>query len=77
MLNEKPVRLLMLDMITSMGLVPGQSDSRDYPNVKQGTVAAHLIRLDQRPARLQYSSRADGSDTPIPTSECGASSLRR
>jgi endonuclease len=71
-LNEKPVRLLMQDMAASMGLVSGQSFSREqavqwfaanYPNVKQGTVAAHLIRLSTNiPSRLQYSARADGSD---------------
>jgi hypothetical protein len=71
-LNEKPVRLLMHDMAASMGLVPGQSFSREqavqwfaanYPNVKQGTVAAHLVRLSTNvPTRLQYSPRADGSD---------------
>lgn len=46
-LNEKPVRLLMHDMAAPMGLVAGQSFSREqavqwfaanYPNVKQGTV---------------------------------------
>ena len=71
-LNEKPVRLLMQDMARAMGLVAGQSFSRiqavqwfaeHYPNVKQGTVAAHLIRLSINvPSRLQYSPRADGSD---------------
>lgn len=71
-LNEKPVRLLMQDMVTSMGLVPGQSFTREqavqwfathYPNVKQGTVAAHLIRLSTNsPTRLHYSAKADGSD---------------
>jgi endonuclease len=71
-LNEKPVRLLMQDMAASMGLVAGQSFSREqavqwfaanYPNVKQGTVAAHLIRLSTNvPSRLQYSAKADGSD---------------
>ena len=71
-LNEKPVRLLMQDMIGSMGLAPGQVFSREqavqwfqehYPNVKQGTVAAHLIRLSTNvPTRLQYSPKSDGSD---------------
>lgn len=71
-LNEKPVRLLMHDMVASMGLMPGQSFTREqavqwfaehYPNVKQGTVAAHLIRLSTNIlTRLQYSPRADGSD---------------
>lgn len=71
-LNEKPVRLLMHDMATSISLTPGQVFTREqaiqwfaehYPNVKQGTVAAHLIRLSTNaPTRLQYSARADGSD---------------
>lgn len=71
-LNEKPVRLLMHDMATSMALVPGKAFSREqavqwfaehYPNIKQGTVTAHLYRLSTNvQARLQYSARADGSD---------------
>lgn len=71
-LNEKPVRLLMHDMVASMELAPGQSFTREqavqwfaqhYPNVKQGTVAAHLIRLSTNvPTRLQYNPRPDGSD---------------
>lgn len=71
-LNEKPVRLLMHDMIASMGLTPGQTFSREqavqwfaehYPNVKQGTIAAHLVRFSTNvPTRLQYSARADGSE---------------
>jgi hypothetical protein len=71
-LNEKPVRLLMHDMIASMELVPGQSFTREqavqwfarhYPNIKQGTVAAHLIRLSTNaPTLLQYNPRPDGSD---------------
>ena len=71
-LNEKPVRLLMQDMIGSMGLTPGQIFTREqavqwfvehYPNVKQGTVAAHLVRLSTNaPSRLQFSAKADGSD---------------
>lgn len=71
-LNEKPVRLLMQDMIVAMGLTPGKTFTREqavqwflkhYPNVKQGTVAAHLIRLSTNAVtRLHYSARADGSD---------------
>lgn len=62
----------MHDMIASMGLTPGQTFTREqavqwfakhYPNVKQGTIAAHLVRLSTNvPTRLQYSARADGSD---------------
>lgn len=71
-LNEKPVRLLMQDMVEAMDLDSAQTFTREqavqwfaqhYPNVKQGTVAAHLIRLSTNaPARLHYSARADGSD---------------
>ena len=71
-LNEKPVRLLMQDMATSMGLGPEDTFTREqavqwfkghYPNVKEGTITAHLIRLSTNaPSRLQYSARADGSD---------------
>ena len=71
-LKEKPVRLLMQEMIKAMGLVTGQVFSREqaiqwfaeyYPNVKQGTVEAHLIRLSTNiPTRLHYSPRADGTD---------------
>lgn len=71
-LNEKPVRLLMHDMIASMGLSLQQTFTREqavqwfaehYPNIKQGTVLAHLIRLSTNvSARLHYSARSDGSD---------------
>lgn len=71
-LNEKSVRLLMQDMVVAMGLKQGQAFTREqavqwfaehYPNVKQGTVAAHLIRLSTNvPTRLQYGPRSDGSD---------------
>lgn len=71
-LNEKPVRLLLRDMATAFGLKPGDVFTREkaiqwfrqnYPNVKEGTVAAHLIRLSTNiRTRLSYSVRDDGSD---------------
>lgn len=71
-LNEKSVRLLMRDMASSFGLKQGDVFSREqaiqwfktnYPNVKEGTVAAHLIRLSTNVrTRLAYSAKADGSD---------------
>ncbi|HEU4459744.1 MAG TPA: endonuclease NucS domain-containing protein [Methylibium sp.] len=71
-LNDKPVRLLMHDMAAAFGLQPGEDFSREraiqwfqqhYPNVKEGTVTAHLIRLSTNVrTRLQYSARDDGSD---------------
>lgn len=71
-LNAKPVRLLMHDMAKSFGLKPGDVFARPqavqwfkqhYPNVKEGTVLAHLIRLSTNvPTRHQYSPKQDGSD---------------
>jgi hypothetical protein len=71
-LNEKPVRLLMRDMASALGLKPGDVFSREqaiqwfnanYPNVKEGTITAHLIRLSTNVrTRLSYSAKADGSD---------------
>jgi hypothetical protein len=71
-LYEKPVRQLMHDMIADLGLRPGQVLDREqvldwfrskYPLVKEGTIAAHLIRLSTN-ARgwLHYNVRTDGSD---------------
>jgi hypothetical protein len=69
---EKPVRILMQEMIPAMGIKQGDVFSRNqavrwfaenYPKLKQGTVAAHLIRLSTNvKTRLQYSAKADGSD---------------
>lgn len=62
----------MRDMASAFALQPGQAFSRQravqwfaehYPNVKEGTVTAHLIRLSTNVrTRLQYSGRDDGSD---------------
>jgi len=69
---DKPVRILMQEMIPALDLLPGDTFTREqavqwffenYPKVKQGTVAAHLIRLSTNvPTRLHYSVRSDGSD---------------
>ncbi|MCE7519164.1 endonuclease NucS [Halomonas titanicae] len=69
---DKPVRMLMQDMIPALGISPGGTFTREqavhwfaenYPKIRQGTVAAHLIRLSTNvPTRLQYSVRSDGSD---------------
>lgn len=69
---DKPVRILMQDMIPALGISPGDTFTREqavqwfaenYPKIKQGTVAAHLVRLSTNvPTRLQYSVRSDGSD---------------
>ncbi len=62
----------MQDMVPSLGIVPGQVFTKDsviewfgskYPLVKEGTIAAHLLRLSTNNRnRLHYSTRADGSD---------------
>ena len=69
---DKPVRILMQEMIPAMEIKQGEVFSRDqvvqwfasrYPKIKQGTVAAHLARLSTNsPSRIQYSVKADGSD---------------
>jgi endonuclease len=71
-LNEKPVRLLMKDMVAHMRLQPGDVFTREqaiawfkghYSNIKEGTVGAHLIRLSTNaPTRLHYNAKADGSE---------------
>ena len=69
---EKPVRLLMQDMIPALGIKVGDTFTREqvvawfeanYPKIKKGTVTAHLMRLSTNVAsRHQYSPRPDGSD---------------
>lgn len=61
----------MHDMAAAFNLKPGDTFTRqqaaqwfkaNYPNVKEGTVLAHLIRLSNQASRHQYSPRQDGSD---------------
>jgi len=51
---DKPVRLLMKDMVKNLSLGKGDRISRNqviawfnenYPKIKQGTITAHLIRM--------------------------------
>jgi endonuclease len=63
-LYDKPVRLLMRDMVKDWGLTLAQTFDREraidwfkerYPLVKEGTISAHLIRLaTNAPSRLHY-----------------------
>ncbi len=63
----KPVRLLMKEMVDSLGLQPGQSFTRQqalawfaqhYPKIRPGTVHCHLIRLSTNaPTRLHYNAK--------------------
>ena len=66
---DKPVRLLIRDMISALAPKSGQQFSRDdavdwfaqhYPKIKEGTISAHLIRFSANaPSRLHYSVKAD------------------
>jgi hypothetical protein len=71
-LYDKPVRVLMRDMVADLGVSQAEIITREqvvewfrtkYPLVKLGTIAAHLLRLSTNaPSRLHYSAREDGSD---------------
>jgi endonuclease len=61
---DKPVRLLMRDMLTAMALTPGQTFTRKdvtdwfaqhYPKIKAGTLNCHLSRFSiNAPSRLHF-----------------------
>ncbi len=71
-LYDKPVRLLLRDMVSDLGILPGTTiDKRSviawflqkYPKVKEGTISAHLVRLSTNNMnRLHYSPRPNGED---------------
>lgn len=67
---DKPVRLLLRDMISALTSKSGvQQFSKDeaiqwfaqnYTKIKEGTISAHLIRFSTNaPSRLHYSVKAD------------------
>ncbi len=66
---DRPVRVLMRDMVDALDLAPGEAFTREealewfrthYPRVKDGTIAAHLIRLStNNRTRLHYKPRPD------------------
>jgi endonuclease len=66
---DKPVRLLIPDLISSLAPTQAKSFSREeaiewfarnYPKIKEGTITAHLIRFSTNaPSRLHYSVRSD------------------
>jgi len=78
-LYDKPVRILMHDMVADLGVSQGEIITREqvvewfrtkFPLVKLGTIAAHLLRLSTNaPSRLHYSARERKSkrntDTPL------------
>jgi len=66
---DKPVRLLIRDMISTLAPKLGQQFSKDdatewfaqnYPKIKEGTISAHLVRFSTNaPGRLHHSVKAD------------------
>jgi hypothetical protein len=66
---DKPVRVLIRNMISTLAPKLGQPFSKDsaiewfaqnYPKIKEGTISAHLIRFSTNaPSRLHYSVKAD------------------
>lgn len=71
-LYEKPVRLLMHDMVTDLGLKKGEILPKDrviawfsqkYPRVKEGTISAHLIRFSTNAtSRMHYNVKPGDDD---------------
>jgi endonuclease len=71
-LYDKPVRLLMHDMVNALNLQPGEVFDREqvldwfrenYALVKHGTVTAHLTRMSTNaPSRIHHRLQSDGSD---------------
>lgn len=71
-LYEKPVRLLMKDMMQDLGIVHGQVFSRDdvrswfnkhYPKIKDATIAAHMLRMSvNAPSRIHYGAKPGDDD---------------
>lgn len=69
---DKPVRLLMKDMIDAFELKAGEPFTKQqaldwfaqhYPKIKKGTIAAHLIRQSTNaPSRLHYNAREAEDD---------------
>jgi endonuclease len=69
---DKSTRALMRQMVAEMPIPPGQVITRDaivnwfstrYPKIKEGTVAAHLIRLSTNaPSRHHYSAKPGEDD---------------
>jgi hypothetical protein len=66
---DKPVRVLLLDMIADLASMPGLQFSKSdavkwfaqhYPRIKQGTVEQHLVRFSTNaPSRLHHPVRPD------------------
>lgn len=71
-LYEKPVRLLMKDMVADLDIERGQVLSKDdvrawfrehYPKIKDGTIAAHMLRMSvNAPSRVHYNAKPGDDD---------------
>jgi len=71
-LYEKPVRLLFRDMISELGVEPGEVITREavydwfndnYPKVKDATISAHLLKMSTNArSRIHYSVNTNGDD---------------
>jgi hypothetical protein len=69
---DKPVRLLIGEMLAELGVRSGRVISKEqairwfadrYPKIKQATISAHLIRFSTNaPSRLHYGARPGEED---------------
>lgn len=69
---DKPVRLLLQDMVKEFGLNKGDTVTRakilswfhtKYPKIKDGTISAHLIRMSTNaPSRIHYLGKPPEKD---------------
>ena len=69
---EKPVRQLMRDMVSNLGLNKGEVLTKErvrnwfkdrYPKIKDGTISAHLIRLSTNASsRVYYTAKPQEDD---------------
>lgn len=71
-LYDKPVRELMRDMISALGIKKGKTFTRsevrswfkdNYPKIKDGTISAHLLRMSvNAPSRIHHSAKPGEDD---------------
>jgi hypothetical protein len=69
---EKPVWMLMKDMVSEMEIQQDEIITRDevvswfeekYPLIKKTTISAHLIKMSvNAPSRIHYNVNSDGKD---------------
>ncbi len=69
---EKPVRLLIKDLVAQKGMKPGEILQREevfdwfhknYPKIKEATIHAHLAKMSVNvPVRIHYNANPNGED---------------